>query len=951
MAWNQTFWSLGGAIALTALLPAFKAIAQISPDGSTATMIEATENRLTIEGGDRAGGNLFHSFREFSIPTGGEAYFNNAIDVANIFSRVTGGQISNIDGLIRANGTANLFLLNPAGIVFGPNARLDLGGSFFGTTARSIQFADGVEFAADTPAPAPLLTMSVPVGLQFGANPGAIQVRGNGYTLPTIPDNLTPEESRLFQISLAQEFLNNPNSLRVKPGRTLGLIGSTVDLDRAIITASDGRVALGTVESNQLIGLTEDDLGITVDFLKTRANPESLQALPSLNLVETYILTSGESGGEILVWGNWIDVLNSSIISDTIGSNSGRRIVVVSDRLNLDRSKITTELFSRSNAIQKSGDILIEAGSLNLQDSYLSSVIYGQGNAGNINVFVRNGALFSSSDFLNNSYSSTGISSSLGIGAIGKSGNITVVSGDLRLIGGAQISSSTFGEGDAGSITIKTDNLLEIIGISNGIFSGVSPEGKGQGGTISVEAGSLNIRDSSSISSNTFGQGNSGTIEVRVKNSLEILDGSLLSFASPGSIGQAGNILIESKNLSMRGNSAIYSNTFSQGDAGDITINVQGNLELFDEGGIFSDVIETVETGSTGNAGSILIQAESLVLRNNSGISSSTFGQGNAGAIVVYAQENIELLLQDVAGYKSGIFSISALGAKGNAGNIILSGREVLLSQARVTSDSEVEGLSAGNVDIYSDKIVLTNNSLVSANTRNDRGNLDLRSDTLILRDGSVISTNAQETSIGGNITIETQTLTALENSDITANAENANGGRINIRSLGIFGTAFRNTSTPDSDITASSALGAEFSGTVQINTPTIDPSAGLLTISENLTDISDRLNQTFCRDVARSGGSFTITGRGGIAATPDTFLDDFGSPAMEPLEPIARSTSPTDHPSIAPESRPETSPIVEANTWQREPDGRLILIAQGNAIAPPGLRLRDCPLPSTSAP
>ncbi|HEY9690011.1 MAG TPA: S-layer family protein [Coleofasciculaceae cyanobacterium] len=239
----------------------------------------------------------------------------------------------------------------------------------------------------------------------------------------------------------------------------------------------------------------------------------------------------------------------------------------------------------------------------------------------------------------------------------------------------------------------------------------------------------------------------------------------------------------------------------------------------------------------------------------------------------------------------------------------------------------------------------------ISAETLGDQGNIRLQSESLILRRGSEILTNAQQTSAGGNIAIETQTLTALENSDITANAENANGGRITIRSLGIFGTAFRNATTPDSDITASSALGAEFSGTVQINTPTIDPSAGLLTISENLTDISDRLNQTFCHDVARSGGSFTITGRGGIAATPDTFLDDFGSPAMEPLEPIARSTSPTDRPSIAPESRPETSPIVEANTWQREPDGRLILIAQGNAIAPPGLRLRDCPLPSTSAP
>ncbi|OWY63600.1 hypothetical protein B7486_52205 [cyanobacterium TDX16] len=178
---------------LLAVLVSVPSTAQVIPDETLPSNSDVTQlqNTNTIDGGTQVGSNLFHSFEQFSIPTGDTAYFNNASNIQNIFSRVTGKSFSSIDGLIRANGTTNLFLLNPNGIIFGPNARLDLGGSFIGSTANSINFGDRVEFSATNPQAQSLLTVSVPIGLGFGSNPSAIRVQGSGHNL-SLPLGFSP---------------------------------------------------------------------------------------------------------------------------------------------------------------------------------------------------------------------------------------------------------------------------------------------------------------------------------------------------------------------------------------------------------------------------------------------------------------------------------------------------------------------------------------------------------------------------------------------------------------------------------------------------------------------------------------------------------------------------------------------------------------------------------------
>jgi len=173
---------VGCAVSAIALLSVPLVNAQIIPDATLPVNSQVTSGCTvcTIDGGTVRGINLFHSFREFSIPTSGSAWFNNAPQIQNILTRITGNNLSNIDGLIRANGTANLFLLNPNGIVFGQNARLQIGGSFFASTANSFRFSDGSEFSATNPQAPPMLTVNVPLGLQSGRiTSGTIANRGN----------------------------------------------------------------------------------------------------------------------------------------------------------------------------------------------------------------------------------------------------------------------------------------------------------------------------------------------------------------------------------------------------------------------------------------------------------------------------------------------------------------------------------------------------------------------------------------------------------------------------------------------------------------------------------------------------------------------------------------------------------------------------------------------------
>jgi filamentous hemagglutinin family protein len=261
------------------------ALAQVPPDsqlrpdntlGVDNSIVNSSPDGIdTISGGATRGSNLFHSFEQFSIPNGRAALFDNGANIQNILTRVTGGSRSEIDGILAARGTANLFLLNPNGILFGQNASLNIGGSFIATTANSINFADGTQFSATPGTGTPLLTVSVPLGLQFGTNPGNIVNRASTF------------------------------GLQVQPGRTIGLIGGNVSLEGGDLTAAGGRVELGAVAAPGVVGINPDLSGFRFSF------PTDL-TLSDISLTNAAnVRTVASNGGSMSVNARNLSILRS----------------------------------------------------------------------------------------------------------------------------------------------------------------------------------------------------------------------------------------------------------------------------------------------------------------------------------------------------------------------------------------------------------------------------------------------------------------------------------------------------------------------------------------------------------------------------------------------------------------------------------------------------------------
>ena len=920
--------------------------AQIIPDATlpSNSSVNAIGSTTTINGGTTVGGNLFHSFQQFSLPSG-TAFFNNSTAIQNIITRVTGSSSSNINGILQTNGSANLFFINPNGITFGSDARLNIGGSFIASTAQSLKFADGNSFNAVAPQTS-LLTVSLPIGLQYGSStPAPISVQGIGNNVTFDPFTL--------------ETLPNTNpGLQVSPGQTLALVGGDIKLDGGNLLAPDGRIELGAVRGG-VVDLTATNSGLTLGY-------GNVNSFGDINLGnKASVDVSGNGGGSIQIQSRVLSMANAStVLALTQGNVAGQGITiratdaievsstgVTADAVNSGRSYISliaTDTGSASSA--RGGDLTIETKSLRVLDgSQLSANSNGSERGGNFNVTAQTVELVGGILGLG---VNSGLYTNVNLGN-GQGGNLNLFTNTLQVLNGGQISANTFDSGNAGSINVNAQSVvIDGFGGDNASsnISSLSALGPGNSGRVEINSDRLQVLNGGRIDTTTFTAGSAGDLVINAKD-LQVIgvgpDGRssrILANVDRGATGNGGNLILNSDRILVSDGGGIATLTYGVGNAGNLMVNAQ-TIQVLGTSpvGRPSALLASAELNSIGKGGNLKITTNDLEVVNGAQIITSTRGLGDSGILTINANT---IDLNGVGrNTRSGLFG-NALDSTGAGGDVQVTANQLNIRNGATINVGNFPSLDpsitpgqgpAGNAQLNVKQINLDYSTITANSVTGSGGNLLFSSDAIVLRRGSVISTNAQGTATGGNIDVKTNFLIAVprENSDITANAIQGRGGNVDILTQGLFGLKFRDRLTPESDITASSEFG--LNGMVQINSLGLDPSSGLVKLMTDMIDPSRLISKGCAGNV---GNRFIITGRGGLPTNP-TDLKRSPRAWGDVRSPIAQSTS-IGIPIV--QTQAPKSQIIEASMIQTNSDGSIELVdgspvGSMNAASCSGLR------------
>ncbi|NEU72255.1 S-layer family protein, partial [Hassallia byssoidea VB512170] len=640
-------------------------------------------------------------------------------------------------------------------------------------------------FSATTPnAPTPLLTINPSALLFLQPSPAAIT---NSSTAPA-------------GVNLAGVEVTG---LRVPDGRSLLLVGGDVNVDGGSLRAYNGRIELAGLAAPGNVGLN-----FTGNILSLGV-PDVPKANVSLtNGAEVNV--RGSDAGSIAINAQNLSLAGASKVRAGIDTGNGTPESIAGD-IDINATGSTTLIddsfianVSQTSSFGKGGNVNITTGSLALiNGSSLNTANFGQGDGGNINLNVRDALTLSGVG----EAGSSAILSRVEAQAVGKGGSINITAGSVSLADDAFLSASTFGQGDAGNVSIQARDFVSLVSSSN-IFSTVEAGGVGNGGNINIKSGSFSLADGASLSSSTFGQGNAGDVSIQARDFVSLAGSSnIFSTVEAGGVGNGGNINITGSSLSLTDGSQLQtilrrSDTQNnllggRGNAGNVNIDVTGQVIIAGQrNGLTSGISSSVGTGATGNAGNINIKSGSFSLANGAQLSSGTFGQGNAGSVFIQASDAVSFTNGD-------IFSTVQAGSVGNGGNIDIKAASLtltdgaqLITNVEAANETLLGGRgNAGNVNIdVSGKVTISGvkdefGSAILSRLRTaeigNGGDINIKSGSFELSNGALLSASTFGQGNAGSVFIQASDAVSLANADIFSNVQPGavgNSGNINVQ-------------------------------------------------------------------------------------------------------------------------------------------------------------------------
>jgi len=866
--------------------------AEVVLDGSLGSegVLQGPDYNINQTHGRTAGNNLFHSFETFNVNTGESATFYSAPAIENIISRVTGDQASWIDGPLRGrlSGTdtlssANLYSLNPNGIIFGPNASLDIGGSFHASTAEELEFDNGEIFNAHATAGAPIFSAAKPEAFGF-LGETSIELRGTVL-----------ESSHDIALSAGTVALNE------------GAI---------IVTFTDGPEVGGH------ISLTATD--------RVRLSEVNKDGISSAGLIT---ITSGDGdAGALHMTAPVIELQDgATMVSHTSGSGKGGELVVsASERLTLSGADKLGRGSSLQTTILADGDagtLHVTAPVIELQDgaTMVSHTLFGSGKGGELVVTASERLTLSGAD-------KSGRGSRLGTMTLvdGDAGALHVAARVIELQDGATMESVTLGSGKGGELVVTASERLALSGadkLGNDSSLHTITFGDGDAGALHMQAPVIELQNGASIAANTQGTGHGGAVSIKAGKRLALTGagvngtGSFLQAAAFAE-GDAGDVRVEAPLINLVDGAYMLNNTHGAGTGGEIIIIASEHLALSgnDSGGVGSSLeaatlkeengrairlekwipftlggqslatAVSIDPGirsdsigptplntdsGTGNAGAIHVEAPLISLENGAYMLTNTESVGGGGEIVINASKHLALSGVDGQGRGSSLQAITT--AEGNAGIIHATAPIISLTDgANMLTNTEGLGIGGELIINAAERLTLSGSdasgsgSTIQAITVSNGigGPILVDASVISFTDGASINSSSRGTGDAGSITvIADDSLHLTDNSNISTASEAASGGNISIQ-------AGRQIYLKDSSITASVINGQGRGGNITIGTSIIPEQ--VILVPEQV--VLNRSRITASADAGQGGAIDIVADH--VITSADSVIDASAGPA-----------------------------------------------------------------------